>query len=252
MSLETRLDEVLEGLLGTEPTNEINSSRLIECIDLTLLDTAASSKDLYDLQSLAQQHPVAAVCVLDPHLSFFNHLAMNLATVVNFPLGDQQIDRSLQQIDQAKTLGVTEIDFVLPYSAYLNGQKHLALDSCRIMHTHCKKQQLTLKIIIETGAFPDIQSIYQVGSELIAIGCDFLKTSTGKSSTGARVHAAFALLSAIKDSGSATGIKVSGGVKTVKQAQAYAQLAELVMDRSISPEWFRIGASSLLKELIYK
>ena len=78
----------------------------------------------------------------------------------------------------------------------------------------------------------------------------FLKTCTGKIPQGASLSALFTMLSAIKDSGKTCGIKVSGGVKTPRQAFNYAKLAELMMAKKIDKSWFRIGASSLLNELL--
>ena len=95
-------------------------------------------------------------------------------------------------------------------------------------------------------------SIYQVSRELLAIGCDFLKTSTGKISQGASLSAVFAILSAIKDARTHCGVKISGGVKASQQALKYAWLAELVMEEKINKDLFRIGASSLLEELVAK
>jgi len=95
-----------------------------------------------------------------------------------------------------------------------------------------------------------MQSIYQVSRELIETGCNFLKTSTGKIPKGASIHAAFSILSAIRDAGTKTGIKLSGGVKTPTEARQYALLAELMMGRKIKNDWFRIGASSLLDALL--
>ena len=95
-----------------------------------------------------------------------------------------------------------------------------------------------------------MQTIYQVSKDLIATGCDFLKTSTGKLPQGASLDAVFAMLSAIKDSGRQCGIKVSGGVKTPQQALCFAQLAEIVCGIKINRNWFRLGSSSILGELL--
>jgi deoxyribose-phosphate aldolase len=60
----------------------------------------------------------------------------------------------------------------------------------------------------------------------------------------------FTLLCAIKDSKTSCGIKVSGGIKTPAQAKSYATLAQWVLKQKINKDWFRIGASSLLDELV--
>ena len=95
-----------------------------------------------------------------------------------------------------------------------------------------------------------MRTIYQLCIELLTSQCDFLKTSTGKIPQGASLPAVFAILSAIKDSGKTCGIKISGGIKNPQQARNFAYLAELIMQKKISKDWFRIGASNLLGELL--
>jgi len=251
VNLETHLNNVFEHLISNEASSSITEEQLIKCIDLTLLKENSSDEEFLELKHKAQSNKVAAICVYTQYLPLFQPAAAyNLATVVNFPQGREQATGCLSQIDQAIQLGANEIDYVFPFSAYLEGYKKQALDQCIAITESCKKKSLTLKIILETGAFPDMQKIYQVSGELISIGCNFLKTSTGKIAQGASLAAVFAILSAIKDSGASCGVKISGGIKTVQQARNYACLAELMMGKQIDKDWFRIGASSLLDELL--
>nr|WP_284498346.1 deoxyribose-phosphate aldolase [Legionella maioricensis] len=249
--METHLNRAFEHLISDDVNSAISIDQLIESMDLTLLKENPSDEELNHIKQLAQGYPIAALCVYAHHLNqFYLPAGFNFATVVNFPQGNNKLDACINEIDQAFKLRVKEIDYVLPYQMYLAGNKHEALNQCDAIAKSCKKYGLTLKIIIETGAFPDIQSIYQLSNELIKIGCDFLKTSTGKIAHGASLSAAFAILSAIKDSGKKCGIKISGGIKTPQQALSYASLAELIINKKISKDWFRLGASSLLDELL--
>lgn len=182
--------------------------------------------------------------------SIFSQNSIDLATVINFPHGSEELTISLESIEKAIELGASEIDYVFPYQMFLQGQKQKALNQCHAIAQLCKKNELILKIILETGSFPDIKTIYNASNELIESGCDFIKTSTGKISTGASLSAAFAILSAIRDTGTSCGIKVSGGIRKPQQAYNYAILAELMIGKQINKNWFRIGASSLLEELL--
>ncbi|HAU3689930.1 TPA: deoxyribose-phosphate aldolase [Legionella pneumophila] len=253
MSLDKHFNDVLDKLLSNQDIISISNAQLMHCIDLTLLEADASLEALHQLQSRACQNDVAAICVLPKHLHVFKpNSKIKLATVINFPLGNDDLLVSLAEIDNAIQLGVNEIDYVLPYQYYLRGNKQKALNHCDVIIQTCKKYQLTLKIILETGLFPDMESIYQLSSEVIALGGRFLKTSTGKTPQGATLAAVFAIVSAVMDSAyaSSCGIKVSGGIKTPLQAQQYAQLAELLMGKAIHKDWFRIGASTLLEKLL--
>lgn len=251
MILETHLNEVLEQLLARPDKTSITKGQLIHSIDLTLLEDNPYPDALAHLRDQAKSHHVAAICVHIMHLNQFKRSATtDLATVINFPGGHQDLLVCLSDIDNALLQGANEIDYVFPYQNYLTGNRQQALNHCDVIIKNCIKLGVKSKIIIETGAFQNINTIYQMSRELIAMGCNFLKTSTGKIPQGASLPAVFAMLSAIKDSGMDCGIKISGGVKTPRQARNYAELAELMIGKKINKEWFRIGASSLLNELI--
>ena len=220
-------------------------------MDLTLLTQKASEESLAHLNQQANQHQVAAVCVYPEQLPCFElNEGIRLATVVNFPEGSEDVQSTLESINKAVQYGAQEIDYVVPYSAYLLGNKQQALDHAAQIAQHCEEHNLLLKIILETGAFSELNTLYELSCELLELKVDFLKTSTGKIPQGASFDAAFTLLSAIKDSGAGCGIKISGGVKTPEQARHYAYLAELILNKKINNNWFRIGASSLLNELL--
>lgn len=249
MTIETQLNFFFDHVLKDK--SPLPTAELIRCMDLTLLNEGVSKEELSHFDSLAHNNPIAAVCV---YSQYFNQLKksshFNWATVINFPYGNHDLSTCINEIEIAMEFNVKEIDYVFPYQAYLAGEKDKALNHCRAIVDYCKNHELTLKIILETGAFPDIQSIYHLSSQLLITGCDFLKTSTGKIAQGASLSSVFAILSAIKDVNSLCGIKVSGGLKTPHQAQIYACLAEAMMDKKISKDWFRLGASTLLEELL--
>ncbi len=251
MTLKAHLNSVFEHLISDDVSAGISIDQLIQSTDLTLLKENPSDEELNHIYQLAQNYPVAALCVDAHHLHKFNLPAgFNFATVINFPHGNNDLNTCIKEIDQALIWGVKEIDYVFPYQVYLADKKHEALNHCRAIAQSCKKHGLVLKIIMETGVFSDIENIYKLSAELIETGCTFLKTSTGKIAQGASLSAVFAILSAIKDSGTPCGVKISGGVKTPQQARSYAYLAELIMNQKINKSWFRLGASSLLDELL--
>lgn len=250
MSLETHLNAVLDSLLKNPLDTSISKEQLIECMDLTLLDENASPESLNWVLAQGQSHPLACICVYDKHLPWFKSVPVPLATVVNFPKGKELIESCLETIDNAYKNKVQEIDYVFPYATYLSNKKEEAFAHCAQVVELYQKRQLRLKIILEICAFPNMTSIYEVSHELIRIGCDYLKTSTGKGVEGASLSGVFAMLCAIKESDSNCGIKISGGIKTLPQALMYARLAQLLINKKIDASWFRIGASSLLNDLL--
>ena len=224
-----------------------SSSDLLPLMDYTLLNLTASRQDIEQAARLASEHQVAALCIYPEHLSYRPEpVTINTAIVINFPTGNAPLNEALNAIDLAKQHPMLhEIDYVFPYEAYWAGDEKKALSHCRAVYHHCQQNHLLLKVILETGAMNDIHLIYKLSNDILHTGCDFLKTSTGKIETGATLSAAFAILSAINDTNSSCGIKLSGGIRSLSQASSYTHLAEHLLGKKVNPHWFRIGASRL-------
>jgi len=86
-------------------------------------------------------------------------------------------------------------------------------------------------------------------------GADFIKTSTGKVSPAATPAVTLIMLEAVrgylKATGRRVGVKPAGGIRTTKDAIKYLVLVnETAGPDWLDPEWFRLGASSLLNDLL--
>ncbi|KTC96597.1 hypothetical protein [Legionella erythra] len=252
MNIENEYSQTLQQLEQGKKQRIPDSEEIIALLDLTLLDTEADAQALSQFVEKLTSYPVAAACVYPKHLPCLpKHFSFKRATVVNFPSGLQPLAEVEQEVRLAIDEGkADEIDYVFPYTAYLKGETLQALAHCRSLYALCRDKQTGFKVILETGAFPSAITLYHACREILDQGCDFLKTSTGKLPVGATPLAVFTLLKAIQDSGSACGIKVSGGVKQKAQALSYMQLAEYCLAKQVHSSWFRIGASSLLDELV--
>jgi len=223
--------------------------KIFSLLDLTSLQDSDNAASIAALCHKAEEAHVAAVCVYPLFVrEAMAHLAkstIKVATVVNFPRGDEALDVISTSIRQSLADGATEIDMVFPYKHYLQGKKSNALHKV----SACKElvgKDILLKVILETGVIDNLSVIEQLSYELIAAGADFLKTSTGKVSVGATIEAAAVMLSAIKSSGAKVGFKASGGIRTVEQALQYIRLAEDIMGVEwVTSEHFRIGTSGL-------
>ena len=225
---------------------------IISLIDLTILDKTADETTLNTLQTQLNTDPVAAVCVYPEHLKTLQVPAsIKKATVVNCPEGLQSSVEVCHEIESHIQSGlVDEIDYVFP-QGYAEGKEPAALLHCKKAYECCQQHNITFKVILETGMMNNADRIYALSRKIIDQGCDFLKTSTGKTPIGATPLAAYAILRAIQDSGNQhCGLKVSGGIKLPQQAWFYIVLAEHCLNRKINKNWFRIGASSLLGELV--
>ena len=86
-------------------------------------------------------------------------------------------------------------------------------------------------------------------------GADFIKTSTGKVSPAATLPVTLVMLEAVRDYRAATGrqvgVKTAGGIRTTKDAIKYLVLVnETAGPDWLTPQWFRLGASSVLNDLL--
>ena len=232
--------------------------RLLACLDLTRLTPGDSADDVAAFCTTADtRHGTpAAVCVLPDFvdravatLRRSKRLAgVRVATVANFPDGDQTADAVFATIDRSLEAGADEIDLVLPWREVAEGRTDRAAGLLAGARTRCG--DATLKVILETGALDPV-GIERAATLALDHGADFLKTSTGVGHPGADPEAAGRLLDRIDAAGVDCGLKVSGGLRTPQAADVYLALAERRMGPAWpTPERFRIGASSLFDGLI--
>jgi deoxyribose-phosphate aldolase len=115
--------------------------------------------------------------------------------------------------------------------------------------------EVHLKVILETGELGSYDQIRQASVLAMTAGADFIKTSTGKIGVGATPPTALCVMEAARDffheTGRRVGIKVAGGIRTSEQALQYLVLLhETLGPEWMTPELFRIGASTLLNDVL--
>lgn len=239
------------------PYDPQHSARIaLACLDLTSLNTADTEADIATLCQRAQSPfgPVAAVCVW-PRLAASARAqlpaSIAVAAVANFPHGNADIDAAVRDTLQIVQAGAQEVDLVLPYRSLMDGDERAAAELLTAVRRACPG--LRLKVILETGELKTPALIKSACQLSLDGGADFLKTSTGKTPVSATLEAARTLLGAIAASPAArkrVGFKAAGGIRTVAEAVAYLALTqELLGAPALTPQRFRIGASSLLNDI---
>jgi deoxyribose-phosphate aldolase len=142
--------------------------------------------------------------------------------------------------------GAAEVDVVAPWRAWAAGDAAVA----ERLVAGCAAEAPVLKVILETGSLDSPDAARELAALALGAGARFVKTSTGKHGQGATPEAARALLDAVAAHGSG-GVKVSGGVRTAAGAAGYLALADAALGPAwATPETFRIGASSLVDDLL--
>ena len=231
--------------------------RAIGLIDLTDLSDDHSADGIDELCRRAREHGTAAVCVWPEYVArctaALSGSGVRVATVVNFPSGDEPVDSVVAMTRAALADGADDIDLVLPYRAFLDGDADRAGSMVATIAALVEPPKL-LKVILESGAYPGADSVGAAAHLAIANGADFVKTSTGKIPEGASLDAARAMLDEIAaavDAGRTVGLKPSGGIRSFDDAMAYLDLADDVMGEGwATPATFRYGASGVLDALL--
>jgi len=229
----------------------MNPERVVSMLDLTTLTGEETDEDIAALcaKAMTPLGPVAAVCVYGRYVpravAELDGTQVLVAAVANFPEGDLDPERARREAAGATEDGAAEVDVVLPWRAWLDGNK---ADALAVVEAARAQTPGILKVILETGELGD--RVREAADDALQAGADFVKTSTGKRSPGATPEAARAMLEAVRDHGSG-GFKASGGVRTAGDAATYVDLAaEILGDEWATPQTFRIGASSLLDALL--
>jgi deoxyribose-phosphate aldolase len=232
--------------------------RLIAVTDLTSLNESDDDRSTRDLARLALSSPVkpAAICIWARCLPAARDAlrgAIPLCAVANFPDGASDPEAAAAQSAAAVAGGAAEVDVVFPYRALLAGNEGAGRDLVRACREACASRAL-LKVILETGQLPGPGHIRRAAQIAVEGGAQFLKTSTGKTGTGATPEAAAVLLEVIAQAarrGTAIGFKASGGIRTIGDARVYLDLFDATFGPgSATAANFRIGASALFKELL--
>lgn len=229
--------------------------RALALVDLTNLDDAPTDADIDRLCARATGPcgPVAAVCVwprfVARAVARLADTEVRVATVVNFPHGGDDVAATVTETTQALADGADEIDLVLPYRAVLAGDVATAEAMVGAVRA-AVVAPARLKVILETGGYPDQDTVRRATRLAIEQGADFVKTSTGKTRASASPEAVRTMLVEIRESGWPVGIKPSGGIRTLADASAYLALADEIMgEHWATPDTFRFGASGLLDAL---
>jgi deoxyribose-phosphate aldolase len=226
----------------------------IQLLDLTSLnddDTADTVRELC-AKAVTAKGNVAAVCVMPAFTGVAKKelagTGVKVATVANFPDGDDDPFGAADQAQFSFDAGADEVDVVVPWRAHVAGDAEAV--GAFVAACAATGPAGALKAILETGSHPDGAATRAMADAALANGAGFLKTSTGKVGPGASPEAARILAEAVRDFGSG-GVKVSGGVRTAEQADEYVRIVEEVLGEGwATPQTMRIGASSLLDELL--
>jgi deoxyribose-phosphate aldolase len=238
----------------------------VSMMDLTTLEGADTPGKVEALCSKARRPdpadpevpPVAAVCVYPTLVAVAKHAlagsGVKVASVATaFPSGQASMAVRLADVADAVEAGADEVDMVINRGAFLAGSYREVFEEVLMVKESCGAARL--KVILETGELGTYDHVRRASMLAMAAGADFIKTSTGKIQPAATLPVTLVMLEAIRDfhdrTGRMIGMKPAGGVRTAKQSIQYLVLVNETLGLAwLTPEWFRIGASSLLNDCL--
>lgn len=187
--------------------------------DHTILKADATQAQVEKVCDEALTHNFASVCVNQYYTKFVAEKLKNsdvkVCTVVGFPLGMSDTRVKAFETKAAIEDGAQEIDMVINVGALKDMKYDYVRNDIKTLKEVCGKD-IVLKVIIETCLLTDEEK--RKACELSKeAGADFVKTSTGFSSGGAKPEDVALMRQTV---GAELGVKASGGIHTAEEAQA--------------------------------
>lgn len=258
--------EAIKGKVLSTLNNKEVLKKCLSFIDLTTLNPTDSIErgELFAqrVNDLHKRYPnvpnVAAICVYPALVAAvrgeLTAKGVKIASVAaGFPSSQTFIDIKLSECQMCAESGADELDVVISLGYFLEGDYFTVYSELQQIKEVAEDAKL--KVILETGAIPTLEEVRLASFLAIEAGADFLKTSTGKVDISATPEAVYVMCQAIKEyydaTGRMVGIKPSGGMVSSADAVLYYLIVEEVLgEKWLNNQWFRLGASRLADNLL--
>lgn len=281
---EVQLRSLLAGLSGVDAVGaearaaKLATRSLKKSTKLTAIDLAISMVDLTTLEGADTPGKVASLCAKARRPDARDDTVPSVAAIcvypdlvagaraglvgssvkvasvaTAFPSGRASLAVKLLDVSDAVSAGADEIDMVIDRGAFLSGRLGQVFDEVVAIKEACRDAHL--KVILEAGELVTYDNVRRASWLAMLAGADFIKTSTGKVSVNSTLPTALVMLEAVRDfaetTGALVGVKVAGGIRTTKDALRYLVVVNETTGAAwLTPDRFRIGASSLLNDLL--
>ncbi|KAJ6249625.1 aldolase [Anaeramoeba flamelloides] len=200
-------------------------------IDHTNLHPYATKEDIIKICKEAKEFNFASVCVNASRVreayKQLKDTKLKVAAVVGFPLGSMQTESKVFESVQAVEDGATELDMVIDVGKLKSQDYKYVLNDIQSI-VEAIDPEVHLKVILETCKL-DEEEIVDACLLSVLAGAQFVKTSTGFSTGGAKAKDIKLMKSVV---GENREVKASGGIRT------YESSLEMILNGAT-----RIGAS---------
>ena len=191
---------------------------IAKMIDHTMLKADATAETITRYCGEAREHGFASVCVNSCHVPLVSSLLkgseVKTCCVVGFPLGAMLTGAKAYEANLSVKAGAQEVDMVINIGAVKDKNWDFVRDDIKAVVDASKPA--IVKVIIETCLLTDEEKVKACELAKEA-GADFVKTSTGFSTGGAKAEDVALMRKTVGDD---MGVKASGGIHTAEEAQA--------------------------------
>lgn len=193
-------------------------------IDHTLLKADARHYEITKVLDEALQYDFASVCIQPCHVSYaaqyLKDSDVKVCTVIGFPLGANTTATKVFETKDAIVNGADEIDMVMNIGALKDGKDDIVFNDIKSVVEAA--QGKTVKVILETCLLT-ANEIVKACQLCMQAKADFVKTSTGFSTSGATVEAVELMKATVQEK---MQVKAAGGIRNyddmIKMIQAGA------------------------------
>jgi len=193
--------------------------KLAAVIDHTLLKPEATRTQVENLCDEAIRYRFACAMInpiwTPTAVSLLSGTGIPVGVVIGFPLGASLASTMRHEAESLTRMGAKELDMVISVGQLKSGQYDAVERTIRGVAEVTHDNGAILKVILETCLL-SVEEKLRASEIAIQAGTDFLKTSTGFS-TGGATAADVALLRGV--AGSRSGVKASGGIRTLADAR---------------------------------
>jgi deoxyribose-phosphate aldolase len=193
---------------------------LAATLDHTLLKADATREQVLHICAEAAQYRFACAMVnpswVSTAVAALAGTDVPVGVVVGFPLGASLMESKVDEAKRVISLGAHDVDMVMNVGALKGGEYDTVAEDIRGVVEVAHSRGAIVKVILET-ALLNFEEKLRASEIAVSAGADFIKTSTGFSTGGATVDD-IAQMRGV--AGSRCGVKASGGVRSLADAQA--------------------------------
>jgi len=193
----------------------LNPSEITKMLDHSLLQPYFTDDDVRAGCAIALKYDVASVCARPTDMTLVSALlagsSVAVSTVIGFPHGSSTTQTKVFESERAMDDGATELDMVLNIGKLKSGDAAYVESDIRAVVEAAHARGAIVKVILENCFLTDDEK--RAACEISeAAGADYVKTSTGYGTSGAKIEDLELMRSTVSPQ---VKIKAAGGLRSL-------------------------------------